>query len=221
MGLLNNTQQTQSANRSLSGFFMHTYWLNKRGTISCAHKSPLTGKTPAELIVMNESRQALQTLLTTPEVIAPDLIKAIETALRHRSRRMAPFMPLNAEQRLGWLDEAACLICSNDMAGCFTAGLTYAIRTSSIIIKHLIERKSIYGGLEEVLITGEELIVAMEDDLQRTHTFCHGDVPQDPRIYANHPLTPLIEHFHIPETPDITQIYPATYQKYKQTLALL
>ena len=196
----------------------YTYWLNKHGTISCKHRSPLTGKSPNELVVMTETRKALTDLLAT-QTICEDLRKSIEAALRHRARHMAPFMPLNEEQRLGWLDEVSHLTCRDNMGESFTAGIDYPIRTHTILIKRLIVRKSLQGKPEEVLITGEELIVALDDDHERTHTFCHGEVPEDSRIFANHTLTPLIIHFHIPEAPDITQIYPATYEAHKLKLA--
>lgn len=144
----------------------YTYWLNKHGTISCKHRSPLTGRSPNELVVMTETRKALTDLLAT-QTICEDLRKSIEAALRHRARHMAPFTPLNEEQRLGWLDEVTHLTCRHNMGDSFTAGIDYPIRTHTILIKRLIVRKSLQGKPEEVLITGEELIVALDDALQR------------------------------------------------------
>ena len=198
---------------------MTKYWINKNGTLSSNLPSPLTGKTLAELVIMQETRALLKLLLK--QVIPDDLRAAIGAAINNQARRMAPFMPLNDEQRLGWLDEASTLICRLNFGDSFTEDLEYPIRSNTITIKRIIAKKSLKGILEEVLISGDDLIISMEDNFDRTHTFCYGEVPSHPRLYAQHSLSPLISHFIIPPTPDVTQIFPASYKKYTETLSLL
>lgn len=198
------------------------YWLRKNGRIACSRPSPLNGKTPQELCVMAETRKLLLLLLTQTEETSPELRAAIETALRHRARRSAPFLPLNDEQRLAWLDEVSHILCRLDLPGHFQSGQAYRVECHDIPIRQLTTRKRVIGnGQEEVLITGAELLITLRDDDRRLHAFCHSELPADPRLHAIHPLPVLVEHFTIPAAHDITKVFPATYQKHKTTLEAL
>lgn len=200
----------------------HTHWLRKNGTIATARRSALSGKTPAELVLMAETRKLLQLLLhSEQESVSPDLRAAIEAMLRARLRRTAPFMPLNDEQRIAWLDEVTHITCRLDLGDCFTAGSTYRVACQDSPTSHIIDRQTMHGVAEEVLITGNELVINIADNLSRIHTFCHTSLPDDPGIHAQHPLETLVAHFTIPPAPDITQVYPSTYAKLKAQLAAL
>jgi hypothetical protein len=200
----------------------HTHWLRKNGTIATARRSALSGKTPAELVLMAETRKLLQLLLhSEQESVSPDLRTAIEAILRARLRRTAPFMPLNEQQRIAWLDEVTHISCCADLDDSFTAGSTYRVVCQDSPTSHIIDRQTMHGVAEEVLITGNELVIHIADDHARIHTFCHTSLPDEDGIHARHPLESLIAHFTIPPAPDITQIYPATFAKLKAQLAAL
>jgi hypothetical protein len=200
----------------------HTHWLRKNGTIATARRSALSGKTPAELVLMAETRKLLQLLLhSEQESVSPDLRAAIEAMLRARLRRTAPFMPLNDEQRIAWLDEVTHITCRLDLCDSFTTGSTYRVACQDSPTSHIIDRQTMHGVAEEVLITGNELVINIADDHARIHTFCHTSLPDDPGIHARHPLATLVAHFTIPPAPDITQVYPSTYAKLKNELAAL
>jgi len=200
----------------------HTHWLRKNGTIATARRSALSGKTPAELVLMAETRKLLQLLLhSEQESVSPELRTAIEAILRARLRRTAPFMPLNEEQRIAWLDEVTHITCRTDLDDSFTAGSTYRVVCQDSPTSHIIDRQTMHGVAEEDQITGNELVIHIADDHARIHTFCHTSLPDEDGIHARHPLASLIAHFTIPPAPDITQIYPATFAKLKTQLAAL
>lgn len=200
----------------------HTHWLRKNGTIATARRSALTGKTPAELVLMAETRKLLQLLLhSKQESVSPDLRAAIEAILRARLRRTAPFLPLNDEQRIAWLDEVTHISCHTDLDTSFTAGSNYRVLCNDCPTSHIIDRQTMHGVTEEVLITGNEFLINIADNHTRIHTFCHADLPETPDIHARHPLATLVAHFTIPPAPDITQVYPSTYAKLKNELAAL
>jgi hypothetical protein len=200
----------------------HTHWLRKNGTIATATRSVLNGKTPAELVLMAETRKLLQLLLhSQTEHISPELRENIQMMLRVRLRRTAPFLPLNNEQRIAWLDEHTHIDCRLDLGDSFTAGSTYRVACQDLPTSHIIDRQTMHGIAEEVLISGNELVIHISDNHSRIHTFCHTSLPDDPFVQAHHPLETLIAHFTIPAAPDITQVYPSTYAKLKAQLAAL
>jgi hypothetical protein len=200
----------------------YTHWLRKNGTIATTRRSALTGKTPAELVLMAETRKLLQLLLhSKQENISPELRAAIEAMLRTRLRRTAPFRPLNDEQRIAWLDEVTHIVCRLELDDAFTTGSTYRVLCNDCPTSHIIDRQTIHGGYEEVLITGNEMLINIADDQQRIHTFCHASLPDEAGVYARHTLTTLTTHFAVPQALDITQVYPSTYAKLKAQLEAL
>jgi len=197
------------------------YWLRKNGTIATSRISPLNGKTPAELLLMAETRQLLQLLVDNQEALVSEDLRATITALlRSRARRTAPFTPLSAEQRLGWLDEVTHLVCKAHFHA-FTPGTPYRIKCEEVTVERLIKRKSLQGVLEDVLITGNELVATMQDDSGCHHAFCHTEIVADIHIHALHNLQAIVDHFIIPAAPDIAKVYPATYLKNTQFLSTL
>lgn len=201
---------------------MASYWLNKRGVIASKPPSLLSGKSPAEAVLIPETRCLLREILNNPSAtVSPDLHIAAKQALRHLARRTAPFLPLSPEHRLGWLWEFPRLECRRDWPGAFTRDFAYRHYCHDVATRRLILRKTPSGGTEEVLVSGVEMLVTIHDDQKRLHAFANFPVPEDPRIHAIHDLQRLLDHFIIPSAKDITQILPAAYQKLKTTLTAL
>jgi hypothetical protein len=201
---------------------MASYWLNKRGVIASMPASLLSGKSPAEAVLLPETRCLLREILNDPSVtVSPDLHIAAKQALRHLARRTAPFLPLSSEHRLGWLWEFPRLECRRDWPGAFTRDYAYRHYCHDVATRRLILRKTPSGATEEVLVSGVEMLVTIHDDQKRLHAFANFPVPEDPRIHAIHDLQRLLDHFIIPSAKDITQILPAAYQQLKTTLAAL
>ena len=201
---------------------MASYWLNKRGVIASKPASLLSGKSPAEAVLLPETRCLLREVLNDPSAtVSPDLHIAAKQALRHLARRTAPFLPLSPEHRLGWLWEFPRLECRRDWPGAFTRDFAYRHYCHDVATRRLILRKTPSGATEEVLMSGIEMLVTIHDEQKRLHAFANFPVPEDPRIHAIHGLQSLLDHFIIPSAKDITQILPAAYQKLKTTLAAL
>ena len=199
------------------------FWLRANGTIAAARReSPLASRTPAEMVLMAETRKLLRTLLANPRIrICPLLRTGISTALRSRRKLTAPLIPLGPEQRLGWLDELSELTCRLAIANHFTAGKIYQIASRTVPTAQTIQRLTVAGLSEDVLVRGTELLVTIRDNLLLVHVFAHHAPPHDPRIHKAHPLDTLLVHFHIPQVPDIATIFPARFQKLKAQLAAL
>jgi len=200
-------------------------WLRKSGRIATARASALNNLTVQEAILMAETRALLVHALANLAV-ADDLRSSTTAALRQRQRASAPFLPLNPTQRLGWLDEVDSLTCSTDGLPGFTAGKTYRLITRTLLVRDRETRPNaaMPGGTEEVLVSGTELLAALRDDRKRQHVFCHHTPPTDQipgRIHAIHHLDKLVDHFHIPEVPDIAALFPARFKKLKEQFAAL
>jgi hypothetical protein len=200
----------------------YAYWLRKDGTIATARASPLTGKTPQELVLMAETRRLLQLILHSHrEETSPELAATIDSLLRARLRRTSPFMELSEIQRIAWLDEITHVECSTNLGAGFIAGDHYRVACMDIPTNQIIDRQRMDGGTEEVLITGNELIVTIRDQGKRIHAFTHIDLPITLKVHERHEMQALLDHFVIPPAPDITKVFPATYNKYKAALAAL
>lgn len=191
------------------------FWLEAGGTIASRYPSPLHGMTPAEALQSKETRRLLRSI--PAERCSEDLRSAVANALLDYSVRTAPILPLPDAQRLGWLDEHSHLLCRLSMDSAFTRGSSYPINCGEISARRLTTKTTIQGTKAEVAITGSELLVTIRDEQGRDHSFFNWGGP-DP--FA-HSLETLIEHFHIPPVPDITQILPARFRKNKKALANL
>jgi hypothetical protein len=201
----------------------YAYWLRPNGTIASSRPSPLNGKRPQELIIMAETRRLLQLILHNKrEETHPDLVTAIEVLLRSRLRRTSPLTELAPMQRIAWLDEYTHIECTAAFEGdSFAPGDSYRVVCTDIPTTHITDRQTMHGGTEEVLITGHELLVTVRDSRNRLHAFCHTGIPTDIEIHKLHHTQYLLNHFAIPDAPDITKVYPATYAKHRAFLSTL
>ena len=95
----------------LSGFEGRTI---ERDKISRLHA--LGGKTPLQLVIQRTERNLLtQVARNEGWRVDPALLTAIETALAEYHRVRAPLVPLNAVQRMGYLDEEDSITCLRDL----------------------------------------------------------------------------------------------------------
>lgn len=200
----------------------HSYWLRPNGTLATSRASPLNGKTPQELVIMAETRRLLQLILHNKrEEASPDLISTIEALLRSRLRRTSPLTELGPIQRIAWLDEYTHIQCAKPLGDGFAIGEAYRVACLDIPVSTILDRQTMQGGSEEVLITGRELVVTIRDARKRIHGFSHTSIPSDVEIHELHHTQTLIDHFAIPEAPDITRVYPSTYRKLHTALSAL
>jgi hypothetical protein len=204
---------------------LHSYYLRKDGRIGTRHASPLSGHSPARLVLMAETRALLRRLLHTSSV-SPDLLSAIRHALSSRQRLTAPLQPLDARLALGFIDEHTHLTARKNQRPHWTTDQAYPIRSLTIPIRYVITRPDLHGAPEDILRTAHELVVLAHCDLGIPHLFAYlqptpDDIPDYDPDTIFHPLQELPAIFHIPTVRDISAIYPARHRKNLEFLAAL
>ena len=189
----------------------------------------IDGQHPAGLVVQRTSRKAL-VLATQGGVwrVHPDVTAAVDAAMKNYNAVRAPLRPLNAVQRLGHLDEEDDIRCEVAPGIGFTAGRSYALESETFQGRK-VERRPHPGGekdrKEEVLVTGQELLLRIRDDAGAWHAFTQYDLGRDQQAERPekhfHRLAELVECFHIPDVPDIAQVHPEEFAEYQRRLRAL
>ena len=187
----------------------------------------LDGQTPMGLAVQRTNRQTLLEAVRNPLWrVDPALVHATDQAIAAYHAERAPLYPLAPVQRLGYLDEADTIRCLADGLGPFQAGHSYRIETRTESATYLATINDSKGDRNEVQRLGKELILLVfpDDDSAHDpvtgHRFILGggkyryesekDWPAD-RV---HTFADLVDHFHIPEVPDIATVQPDRYQSH-------
>lgn len=143
----------------------------------------LADKSPMELVLQRAQRdELLHVAREGGWRVQPELIAAVEEAIRSYHAKRAPLYPLPGLQRLGYLDEQDTIECTADLvwqgagskeqgkpgqksdpAPCspllaFRAGEKYALRTQTVKVERRGARANAYTGTpEELEFTGHEL----------------------------------------------------------------
>jgi hypothetical protein len=187
----------------------------------------LHGKTLLDLAVMRDTRDKAKALLADKRLkVPPAVIAAFADACRQIAILGAPFTRPSPVQRVAWLDEQDSIECIRDFAT-FKAGQKYALKTETITGKKIETRHRPGFGPEEVLVTGQEVMVLVEDPEGDDHAFTQFPITEEmpewhdyTENYA-HTLSDLIINFRMPEILDIAETDPKTYQLYRKRLESL
>jgi len=188
----------------------------------------IAGQHPTALVVQRASRKALQ-LAVRGNVwrVHPDVGPAVETALREYNAVRAPLRPLNPVQRLGHLDEEDEIRCDRAPGLGFTTGKSYPLESETIEGRK-VEKRAHWrrkDDQEEVLISGQELLLRIKDDHGKWHAFTQyslGEEQEKERPEDTfHLLSELVECFHIPEVPDVAAVHPVEFALYRARLVAL
>ena len=184
----------------------------------------LRDKTLLDLAVMRDTRDKAKALLTDKRLkVPPAVIAAFADVCRQMATLTAPFTRPSPVQRVAWLDEQDSIKCTRSFAT-FKAGESYPIRTESIMGKKTETRHRPGFGPEEVLVTGQEVLVAIRDTEGDDHAFTQFPVTEEMDEWHNytadyaHTLSDLITHFAMPEVLDIAEADPKTYNLYRKRL---
>ena len=196
----------------------------------------LGGQHPMQLVMQRQQRAHLEkAAFGKTWRVDPKVQAAVRNAVTEYGRVRAPLYPLAAVQRLGYLDEQDAICCSKNLGGCFKADHAYALRSTTIAVKRSGQKMNLSGELDEVEWDGQELAFYIMDDTGAEKVFMEarlkadniklsilkpGDKPckQDPNAYGVEPcaidftLQQLVEHFIIPEVPDVAKLNPDGYQ---------
>ena len=189
----------------------------------------IDGQHPAGLVVQRNSRKAL-VLAVQGGVwrVHPDVTAAVDAAMKNYNAVRAPLRPLNAVQRLGHLDEEDDIRCEHPPGMGFTAGRSYPLESETFQGRK-VEKRPHHSGendrKEEVLVTGQELLLRIRDDAGEWHAFTQYDLGRDQQAERPekhfHLLAELVECFHIPDVPDIAQVHPEEFAEYRRRLQAL
>ena len=78
---------------------------------------------------------------------------------------------------------------------------------------------------EDVLVTGQELLLRIQDDHKKWHAFTQYSLGAEqenerPEDYF-HLLSELVECFEIPEVPDVAELHPQEFAMYQARMRAL
>ena len=183
---------------------------------------------PAALVVQRVSRKALA-LVTQGNIwrVHPDVVAMVAKAMLDYNTQRAPLRPLNRVQLLGYLDEEDEIRCERPPGRGFTAGRAYPLESETFAGRKIEQRPHPRhkDQKEDVLVTGQELLLRIKDDAGDWHAFTQyplGSEQEAARPEDHfHLLSELVECFHIPDVPDVASIHPEAFAEYQRRLRAL
>ena len=204
----------------------------------------LNGRQPIQLVVQRSQRQALLDAVKcgSPWRVDPALELAVEAAIAEYNRVRAPLYPLPKIQRLGYLDEQDDILCcksfGNPAGAHFVAGSRYFLRSTTVATKRSGTKVNNLGLLDDVEWNGQELAFFITDQSGVERCFMEGRLREEKvKINLIRPgskgrkdrdledecaidftLQQLVEHFVIPEVPDVATRLPEQYAAHRQTM---
>lgn len=237
--------RTDAAYREREGWNIR---LTGHGTVAC-HLTPfqkvtakvdtahveallrLHGQHPTALVIQRSTRAALLAAVRGGIwTVQPAVVAAVEAALRAYHAVRAPLRPLNAVQRLGYLDEEdAIQAVATTTLPDFRPGRHYALETETIEGQKVEERvrpdAEDEEDTEDVFVTGQELLIRIKGESGRWHAFTHyrltpAQMAERPESDF-HTLAELVEAFVIPEVADVATLHPAEFAEMQRRLRLL
>lgn len=176
----------------------------------------LEGQLPISLVVQKATRTALLNVVhSNVWRVEPKLIETVTKAVDDYNAIRAPFYPLNAVQRLGYLDEEDSIVCKKEGFFNFKKGESYPIFSKTVHSTKKAKKKNLTGGEDDVEISGKELLISIENAGGFQHfTSSPKDIEGGGENKANlHDLQTLIEYFVIPEVKTVSEVNPEKYEQ--------
>jgi hypothetical protein len=222
---------------ALSLFEKHSREINKR-EVERLHA--LDGQAPMELVLQRATRdELLRVAKESRWRVQPELVAAVDNAVKEYHAQRVPLYPLPEIQRLGYLDEEDTIHCKADLTAAggrlvFEKGQSYPLRTQSVpITRSVVRPNSLTGEDEDLEYSGQELAFFikrgdteycfMEGRLKNDR---HTEIPNCKQVKGNQgskdggpppgpvdfTLEELCSHFTIPEVPDVATVNPELYR---------
>lgn len=133
-----------------------------------------------------------------------------------------PIQPLSPIERLGWLVHFSTLKCKKNFSASgsqlFTVSKRYSFTASTVKVRRTERRARRDGIRSPVHLTGPDLYIKIADESARDHRFLARPATRNDII---HDFAFLVEHFEIPEIPDLASLHPKKFQEYKRRLRAL
>jgi hypothetical protein len=172
--------------------------------------------------------------------VDPALIKSVDSAVTEYHRSRIPFIKPTLAMRVAWAEEEDSLTAADNW-GEFKAGESYRLTSETFEGRKIEARPHPEYGEEEVMISGQELMICINDSKGHLHGFTqyaldrdsiHANYDSDSddetlqspmlmRIHQFHSLRDLMVHFNMPDVPDIAEVSPDLYQHYIKKLKAL
>jgi hypothetical protein len=181
----------------------------------------LDSRNPMQVVMQRDERNFILGLVKGHAVwsVEPALREAVNAAHNEYNAARAPLVPLPKIQRLGYLDEQDDILCVKDL-GPFKAGVKYALSSRSMRFTRKQFKPTVTGGEEELELSGQELAILIQpadggepkcfmDASLRAANVKIGE--DDGNAVVDFTLQELVNHFEIPEVPDIATVDPARY----------
>jgi hypothetical protein len=160
--------------------------------------------------------------------VEPALREAVQKAVNEYNAIRAPLVPLPKIQRLGYLDEQDSILCILDLetpGKCFRAGARYPLATRSMRFTRTQFKPNLHGEEEELELSGQELAIIVGDE-NTAATFMDGALRnENVRVgdaagadLIDFTLQQLVDHFEIPDVPDIASANPERFQSFVSQL---
>ena len=190
----------------------------------------LNGRHPMSLVLQRAERRELErAALGGIFRVAPAVQDAVRQAISEYHAERSPLYPLKPIQRLGYLDENDDILCLKDIGHRYLAGHRYKLRTETVSLKRAGEKMNLQGELDAVEWSGSELAIFiagesgdeylfMDEWLRSRDVVLSIQKEGEPSPIA-HTLQQLVDHFEIPEVPDISVTRPAEYERNLSLLA--
>lgn len=176
----------------------------------------IAGQRPMAMVVQKATRTALLSVVRSDIwKVEPSLLAKVEESIAEYNSVRAPFYPLNDVQRLGYLDEEDSISCRTPLGTGFIPGKIYPIATSTRKVTRKGSKLSLLGERQELELTGMELFITITDGSGAAHEFTHLCEVKDE---YHHDLECLIQHFVIPQVPDIAALKPDQFERNLQRL---
>lgn len=179
----------------------------------------LNNQHPYQCVLIKDVRNSIKSILNANQwSVCPQAATAIKKAIASYNNGRVSLTPLSPIQRLGWIDDEDTILCTKDFHT-LVAGNRYEIKTSTVQFVKQQTRPCIHNGRrikENVEVSGHDLrIVIKGHNKDETYEFRHNP---DKSQSNNYDLNALVDHFEMPDVPDVSQAYP---ELYKDNLAKL
>ena len=194
----------------------------------------MNGANPMSLVLQSETRAAL-VRATRGDIwrVQPELTAEVDRCIAEYSAARAPLYALSDVQRLGYCDEEKFIRCKKELRTqkdylLWAPGLTYEMRTKTVTVERTTEKPNLAGEMETILLSGAELVIEIKGEDNEFHSFLDQRHRRDgvtvtlvgsySEWKTEFNLQDLLEHFHIPDVPDVSVTSVETYEANKALL---
>jgi len=170
------------------------------------------------LVVERIQRDRFRKILESGLRVSQEVRDEFERACRDYSSARAPLRPLPPELRLGYLDEADEIVCTKAV-GRFVPGKAYPVEVIPCTWSRPVEDETITGLRFMAIRSGSDLAVDVAGVLFVPPNLMLEGTSVTPRPQES--LQVLVDHFAIPEVPDIASTQRETFNRNLELLDVI